>query len=75
MSVVAIRIVFMAALGAGVVAICGINLPSGVPEVIPIVLGIVGVWTVLLQRTQFGRYVYAIGGNPKRLGAPASTWP
>jgi D-xylose transport system permease protein len=62
---VAIRIVFMAALGAAVVAICGLNLPSGVPEVIPIVLGIVGVWTLLLQRTQFGRYVYAIGGNPE----------
>ena len=65
MSVVAIRIVFMAAVGAGVVAICALNLPSGVPEVIPIVLGIVGVWTLLLQRTRFGRYVYAIGGNPE----------
>ena len=65
MSVVAIRIVFMAAVGAGVVAICALNLPSGVPEVIPIVLGIVGVWTLLLLRTRFGRYVYAIGGNPE----------
>ncbi|MFZ0169910.1 MAG: ABC transporter permease [Candidatus Dormiibacterota bacterium] len=63
--ITAIRIVFMAAVGAAVVAICGLNLPSGVPEVIPIVLGIVGVWTLLLQRTQFGRYVYAIGGNPE----------
>ncbi len=62
---VAIRIVFMAALEVAVVAICGLNLPSGVPEVIPIVLAIVGVWTLLLQRTQFGRYVYAIGGNPE----------
>src|SRR5580704_12536278 len=65
LSLVVIRIVFLAAVGAGVLAICGANLPSGVPEVIPIVLGIVGVWTVLLQRTQFGRYVYAIGGNPE----------
>jgi D-xylose transport system permease protein len=64
-TVVVIRIVLMAALGAAVVAICGLNLPSGVPEVIPIVLGIVGLWTLLLQRTQFGRYVYAIGGNPE----------
>jgi D-xylose transport system permease protein len=62
---VAIRIVFMAAVGVAVVAICGLNLPPGVPEVIPIVLAIVGVWTLLLQRTQFGRYVYAIGGNPE----------
>jgi D-xylose transport system permease protein len=64
-SVVVIRIVLMAALGAAVVAICDENLPSGVPEVIPIVLGIVGLWTLLLQRTQYGRYVYAIGGNPE----------
>jgi D-xylose transport system permease protein len=65
MSVVAIRIIVMAGLGAAVVAICSVNLPPGVPEVIPIVLGIVGIWTLLLQRTRFGRYVYAIGGNPE----------
>jgi D-xylose transport system permease protein len=64
-SLVAIRIVFVAAIGAGVVAICSLNLPAGVPWVIPIVLGIVGAWTLLLQRTRFGRYVYAIGGNPE----------
>jgi D-xylose transport system permease protein len=33
--------------------------------VIPIVLAIVLAWTILLQRTRFGRYVYAIGGNPE----------
>ena len=32
---------------------------------IPIVLAVLGVWTVLLQRTRYGRYVYAIGGNPE----------
>ena len=64
-SVTAIRIAFLAALGVAVVAICGINLPPGVPEVVPIVLAIVGLWTLLLQRTRFGRYVYAIGGNPE----------
>jgi D-xylose transport system permease protein len=64
-SLIAIRIAFVAAMGVAVVAICGANLPSGVPEVIPIVLLIVGAWTVLLQRTRFGRYVYAIGGNPE----------
>ncbi len=64
-SLIAIRIAFVAAMGVAVVAICGINLPPGVPEVIPIVLVIVGLWTLLLQRTKFGRYVYAIGGNPE----------
>jgi len=50
------------------VAICNTNRANlgtlaGVPWVIPIVLGVLGAWTILLQRTKFGRYVYAIGGN------------
>ncbi len=65
LSLIVIRIVLVAALGAAVVAVCAANLPSGVPEVIPIVLGIVGLWTLLLARTRFGRYIYAIGGNPE----------
>jgi ABC-type xylose transport system, permease component len=36
-----------------------------VPWFIPIVLFVLGSWTVLLERTKFGRYVYAIGGNPE----------
>jgi D-xylose transport system permease protein len=36
---------------------------EGVPYIIPIVLVVLGASTVLLQRTRFGRYVYAIGGN------------
>jgi D-xylose transport system permease protein len=35
----------------------------GVPWAVLIVLGFLGVWTALLARTRFGRYVYAIGGN------------
>ena len=38
---------------------------QGVPWVIPIVLGVLGAWTLVLQRTRFGRYIYAIGGNPE----------
>lgn len=38
---------------------------EGVPWMIPIVLAVLGAWTVLLQRTKYGRYVYAIGGNPE----------
>jgi D-xylose transport system permease protein len=34
-----------------------------VPWVVPIVLAFVVCWTFLLNRTRFGRYVYAIGGN------------
>ena len=35
----------------------------GVPWVVPIVLGVLIAWSLLLDRTRFGRYVYAIGGN------------
>jgi D-xylose transport system permease protein len=53
-----------------VVGICSVNRANtgtleGVPWVIPIVLVVFGAWMVLLQRTTFGRYVYAIGGNPE----------
>jgi D-xylose transport system permease protein len=67
----AIKIAVVAVVGAAVVFICTINRGSriisvqGVPWVIPIVLGVLGVWTLVLQRTRFGRYIYAIGGNPE----------
>ena len=35
----------------------------GVPWVVLIVLGVLALWTFVLGRTRFGRYVYAIGGN------------
>ena len=63
-----IKIVFMAAVGIAVVAVCNVNRAAvgtleGVPWAIFIVLGVLGAWTFLLQRTRYGRYVYAIGGN------------
>ncbi len=70
-SVTAIRIALVALVGAAVVLICSINRGTplvtvqGVPWVIPIVLVVLGVLTLLLQRTRFGRYIYAIGGNPE----------
>jgi D-xylose transport system permease protein len=36
---------------------------EGMPWSILVVLAILFVWTVLLGRTRFGRYIYAIGGN------------
>jgi D-xylose transport system permease protein len=63
-----LKIGLIAAVAIVVVAICNTNRANigtlaGVPWVIPIVLGVLGAWTILLQRTKFGRYVYAIGGN------------
>jgi D-xylose transport system permease protein len=67
----AIRIALVAVVGVAVLIICTVNRGTalvrveGVPWVIPIVLVVLGAWTLLLQRTRFGRYVYAIGGNPE----------
>jgi D-xylose transport system permease protein len=42
----------------------GILVPiEGVPWVILLVLAVLAAWTLLLNRTRFGRYLYAIGGN------------
>jgi len=67
-SLTAMKIVLMAVAGIAVVAICNFNrahfgVIEGVPYIIPIVLVVLAASTVLLQRTRFGRYVYAIGGN------------
>ena len=67
----AIRIALVAVVGVAVLVICTVNRGTalvrveGVPWVIPIVLVVLGAWTLLLLRTRFGRYVYAIGGNPE----------
>jgi D-xylose transport system permease protein len=66
-----IRIALVAVVGVAVLALCTINRGTsvvsvqGVPWVIPIVVALVGAWTLVLQRTRFGRYVYAVGGNPE----------
>jgi D-xylose transport system permease protein len=67
-SLTVMKIALMAVAGIAVVAICNVNRAhsgtiEGVPYIIPIVLVVLAASTVLLQRTRFGRYVYAIGGN------------
>ena len=74
-SLTVMKIALMAVAGIAVVAICNVNRAhsgtiEGVPYIIPIVLVVLAASTVLLQRTRFGRYVYAIGGN--RRGGAAS---
>ena len=63
-----VKIGLIAVVAVVIVAICNTNRANlgtleGVPWVIPIVLAVLGTWTILLERTKFGRYVYAIGGN------------
>jgi len=62
------KIAFIAIAGVVVVAICNANRGSilpivGVPWVLPLVLVVLTAWTLLLERTQFGRHMYAVGGN------------
>ena len=70
-SLTAIRVALVAIVGVVVVLICTGNRGTalvtveGIPWVIPIVLVVLAALTLLLQRTRFGRYVYAIGGNPE----------
>ena len=65
------KIAFLAIAGIVIVVICNIDrslgtLPViGVPWVVPLVLAVVGGATILLERTQFGRHMYAVGGNPE----------
>jgi D-xylose transport system permease protein len=84
-SLTLIKIVLIAIVAIAVVGICNINRArvgtlAGVPWVIPLVMAVFGVWMLILQRTRFGRYVYAIGGNPeaaRRAGinlAAVRTW-
>ena len=56
--------------GIAVVLVCNADrgrlVPiRGLPWVVLIVVGVLTMWTLLLGRTKFGRYVYAIGGNPE----------
>ncbi len=54
--------------GAGLVLLCNADRGRiapvfGVPWVLLLVFALLAVWTFVLGRTRFGRYVYAIGGN------------
>jgi D-xylose transport system permease protein len=46
---------------------------KGVPVVVPVILGLLVVGTILLNRTKYGRHLYATGGNAeaaRRAGIP-----
>jgi D-xylose transport system permease protein len=63
-----LKIAALAIAGIVVVGICNVDRGSflpivGVPWVVPLVLVVLVLWTVLLERTPFGRHVYAVGGN------------
>ena len=36
---------------------------EGVPRIVPLLLVLLLLWTLVLAKTRFGRYIYAVGGN------------
>jgi D-xylose transport system permease protein len=65
------KLIIVAVIGASLVALLNENRSksikeiSGVPIVVPIALTILFLGTLLLDRTRFGRHLYAVGGNPE----------
>jgi D-xylose transport system permease protein len=65
------KLIIVAAIGATLVALLNENRSksikeiSGVPIVVPIALTVLFLGTLLLDRTRFGRHLYAVGGNPE----------
>jgi D-xylose transport system permease protein len=68
-SLTILKIVAMGIVGVLLVLVCNANRSNGliplegVPWIVPILLVILFVYSVLLGRMRFGRYLYAIGGN------------
>jgi D-xylose transport system permease protein len=64
-----LKVVAMAVAGVVLVLVCNTNrgsdgtVLSGVPWIVPILLVVLVIYTLLLGRMRFGRYLYAIGGN------------
>jgi D-xylose transport system permease protein len=80
-SVTLLKVAVMAVAGVALLLVCNTNrgvtvTVQGVPIVVLIVLGVLAAWTVLLGRTRFGRYIYAIGGNAEaaRRAGVSLTW-
>ena len=71
LSLLYIKIAIIGGVGAVLVALLNTNRStsmkeiSGVPIVVPIAVTILFLGTLLLDRTRFGRHLYAVGGNPE----------
>jgi D-xylose transport system permease protein len=69
LSITLLKIAVIAIAGVVVVLVGNTNRGTfllavrGLPWVVLVVLGVLVVYTTLLGRTRFGRYIYAIGGN------------
>jgi D-xylose transport system permease protein len=73
-TVIAVKVVALAALGAAFTYVMGINRnlttnaffsnrAQGMPWVVLLLLILFAVWHFVLSRTRYGRHIYAVGGN------------
>jgi D-xylose transport system permease protein len=62
-SLVALRIAALAIAGGVVVYVCNQNANRGLPYVGLLLVALLIGWTFVLNRTKFGRHVFAVGGN------------
>jgi D-xylose transport system permease protein len=76
-----VKVAFVAVALVVLVLVCntnrGVLVPlQGVPYVVPIIAAFLVVYTFMLGRTRFGRYMYAIGGNAEaaRRGGVSLGW-
>lgn len=63
MSVLVLQAAGLALIAGG--AVWFANTDRGVPTAAVIVLVLLVIWSFIASRTRFGRYVYAVGGNPE----------
>ena len=63
MAVVLLQIVGIATIAG--LAVWYANRDRGVPVAAVVVLAFLGFWSFVAAKTRFGRYVYAVGGNPE----------
>jgi D-xylose transport system permease protein len=59
--IVGLRVVGLA--GALAILVAVANQDRGLPYVAVVVAGLFVIWTFVLNRTKFGRHIYAVGGN------------
>ncbi|RBM19632.1 ABC transporter permease [Prauserella sp. PE36] len=69
-SIVLFKVGGIGAIGIAATALLTVNrspndniVITGVPYVVPIVLGLLVIGTYVLNRTRYGRHIYAVGGN------------
>ncbi len=70
MSLVLLKVGVVAVVILGLTAMLNINRSlnpnfpiAGIPYVLPVVVALLVLWTFVLDRTTFGRHLYAVGGN------------